>query len=72
MRAATRASTMTERKIRIMARRWPGGNPDDAADRKAVCVAAEFHRLVVRYERYAENFLGKLYFGCCLILLRLI
>src|SRR5437867_8507808 len=26
-----------------------------------------FRRLVVRYERYAENFLGMLYLGCCLI-----
>jgi len=29
-----------------------------------------FRRLVVRYERYADNFLGMLYLGCCLILLR--
>ena len=29
-----------------------------------------FRRLVVRYERYAENFLGILYLGCCVILLR--
>jgi transposase len=29
-----------------------------------------FRRLVVRYERYAENFLGILYLGCCIILLR--
>lgn len=29
-----------------------------------------FRRLVVRYERYAENFLGMLYLGCCIILLR--
>ena len=29
-----------------------------------------FRRLVVRYERYAENFLGMLQFGCCIILLR--
>jgi|HubBroStandDraft_5_1064220.scaffolds.fasta_scaffold373532_1 transposase len=29
-----------------------------------------FRRLVVRYERHAENFLGMLYLGCCLILLR--
>jgi len=27
-------------------------------------------RLVVRYERYAENFLGMLHVACCLILLR--
>ena len=26
-----------------------------------------FRRLVVRYERYAENFLGMLHLGCCLI-----
>jgi transposase len=29
-----------------------------------------FRRLVVRYERHAENFLGTLYLGFCLILLR--
>jgi transposase len=29
-----------------------------------------FRRLVVRYERFAENFLGMLHLGCCLILLR--
>src|SRR6266498_5222507 len=29
-----------------------------------------YRRLVVRYERYAENFLGMLYLGCCVILLR--
>ncbi len=29
-----------------------------------------FRRLVVRYERYAENFLGMLQLGCCIILLR--
>jgi transposase len=29
-----------------------------------------FCRLVVRCERYAENFLGMLYLGCRLILLR--
>ena len=29
-----------------------------------------FRRLVVRYERHAENFLGMLYLGCCVILLR--
>jgi len=29
-----------------------------------------FRRVVVRYERYAENFLGMLYLACCIILLR--
>lgn len=29
-----------------------------------------FRRLVVRYERYAENFLGMIHLACCLILLR--
>jgi len=29
-----------------------------------------FRRLVVRYERYAENFLGMLHLGCRIILLR--
>ena len=27
-------------------------------------------KLVVRYERYANNFLGMLHLGCCLILIR--
>ncbi len=30
----------------------------------------DVRRLVVRYERYAQNFLGMLHLGCCLILLR--
>jgi transposase len=30
-----------------------------------------FRRLVVRYERYAENFLGMLHLVCCMILLNL-
>jgi transposase len=29
-----------------------------------------FRRLVVRYERHAENFLGMIHLGCCVILLR--
>ena len=29
-----------------------------------------FRRLVVRYERYADNSLGMLHLGCCLVLLR--
>jgi transposase len=29
-----------------------------------------FRRLVVRYERFTENFLGMLHLACCLILLR--
>ena len=29
-----------------------------------------YRRLVVRYERYPENFLGMLHLACCLILLR--
>jgi hypothetical protein len=30
----------------------------------------QHRRLVVRYERYADNFLGMLHLGCCLILMR--
>jgi transposase len=30
----------------------------------------DFRRLIVRYERYAENFLGMVHLGCCIILLR--
>ncbi len=29
-----------------------------------------FRRLVVRYERYPNNFLGMLHLGCCLILMQ--
>ena len=29
-----------------------------------------FRRLVIRYERYPNNFLGMLHLGCCLILMR--
>ena len=29
-----------------------------------------YRRVVVRYERHAENFLGMLHLACCLILLR--
>ena len=29
-----------------------------------------FRRIVVRHERYAENFLGMLHLACCVILLR--
>lgn len=29
-----------------------------------------YRRIVVRYERHSENFLGMLHFACCLILLR--
>jgi transposase len=29
-----------------------------------------FRRIVVRYERFPENFLGMLHLACCLILMR--
>jgi transposase len=37
---------------------------------RALAKLQNFRRLVVRYERYAENFLGMLYLACCVILMR--
>jgi hypothetical protein len=73
MRAATR-----ERMIRIMALVLVISIgflvPKAAAQRwkieRLFAWLQNFRRLVVRYERPAENFLGMLHLGCCLILLR--
>jgi transposase len=55
-------TTQDLRRLRRYQRRWKI---------ERLCAWLQnFRRLVVRYERYAENFLGMLYLGCCLILLR--
>jgi len=45
------------RRLRRYRRRWK-------IERLFACLQ-NFRRLVVRYERYAENFLGMLYLACC-------
>jgi len=55
-------TTQDLRRLRRYRRRWKV--------ERLFAWLQNFRRLVVRYERYAENFLGMLYLGCCLILLR--
>src|SRR5882762_10314764 len=55
-------TTQDLRRLRRYRRRWK--------IERLFAWLRNFRRLVVRYERYAENFLGMLYLGCCLILLR--
>ena len=57
-----RNTTQDLRRMRRYRRRWK--------IERLFAWLQNFRRLVVRYERYAENFLGMLYLGCCLILLR--
>ena len=54
--------TQDLRRLRHYRRRWK--------IERLFAWVQNFRRLVVRYERYAENFLGLLYLGCCIILLR--
>jgi len=54
--------TQDGRRLRRQRRRWK--------IERLFAWLQNFRRLVVRYERYAENFLGMLHLGCCLILLR--
>ena len=54
--------TQDDRRMRRYRRRWKV--------ERLFAWLQNFRRLVVRYKRYAENFLGMLYLGCCLILLR--
>ena len=54
--------TQDSRRLRRYRRRWK--------IERLFAWLQNFRRLVVRYERYAENFLGMLYLGCCIILLR--
>lgn len=55
-------TTQDLRRLRRYRRRWK--------IERLFAWLQNFRRLVVRYERYAENFLGMLYLACCLILLR--
>lgn len=61
-RANRKHITQDMRRLRRYSRRWK--------IERLFAWLQNFRRLVVRYERYAENFLGMLYLGCCLILLR--
>jgi transposase len=61
-RSNRRNKTQDLRRMRRYRRRWK--------IERLFAWLQNFSRLVVRYERYAENFLGMLYLGCCLILLR--
>ena len=55
-------TTQDLRRLRRYRRRWK--------IERLFAWLQNFRRLVVRYERYADNFLGMPYLGCCLILLR--
>jgi transposase len=61
-RSNRKNKTQDLRRLRRYRRRWK--------IERLFAWLQNFRRLVVRYERYAENFLGMLYLGCCLILLR--
>ena len=61
-RCNRRNKTQDLRRMRRYRRRWK--------IERLFAWLQNFRRLVVRYERYAENFLGMLHLGCCLILLR--
>lgn len=57
-----RFKTQDNRRLRRYRRRWK--------IERLFAWLQNFRRLVVRYERHAENFLGMLQLACCLILLR--
>ncbi|PYX55968.1 MAG: IS5 family transposase [Acidobacteria bacterium] len=61
-RSNRRNKSQDARRLRRYRRRWKV--------ERLFAWLQNFRRLVVRYERYAENFLGMLHLGCCLILLR--
>jgi transposase len=61
-RSNRRIKTQDERCLRRYRRRWKV--------ERLFAWLQNFRRLVVRYERHAENFLGMLHRACCLILLR--
>jgi len=61
-RSNRRNTTQDLRRLRRYRRRWK--------IERLFTWLQNFHRLIVRYERYADNFLGMLYLGCSLILLR--
>jgi Carboxypeptidase regulatory-like domain/Transposase DDE domain len=61
-RSNRKNKTQDGRRLRRYRRRWKV--------ERLFAWLQNFRRLVVRYERHAENFLGMLHLGCCLILLR--
>ena len=61
-RSNRRIKTQDEGCLRRYRRRWK--------IERLFAWLQNFRRLVVRYERHAENFLGMLHLACCLILLR--
>ena len=61
-RSNRKNKTQDGRRLRRYCRRWK--------IERLFAWLQNFRRLVVRYERYAANFLGMLHLGCCLILIR--
>lgn len=61
-RSNRKNKTQDGRRLRRYRRRWKV--------ERLFAWLQNFRRLVVRYERHAENFLGMLHLGCCVILLR--
>jgi transposase len=61
-RSNRRIKTQDKRRLRRYRQRWK--------IERLFAWLQNFRRLVVRYERHADNFLGLLYVACCLILLR--
>ena len=61
-RSNRKNKTQDRRRMRRYRRRWK--------IERLFAWLQNYRRLVVRYERYVENFLGMLYLACCLILLR--
>jgi len=61
-RSNRKNKTQDLRRLRRYRRRWK--------IERLFAWLQNFRRLVIRYERYAENFLGMLHLGCCIILMR--
>ena len=61
-RSNRRTTTQDKRRLRQYRHRW---NVE-----RLFAWLQDFRRVVIRYQRHAENFLGMLHLGCCLILLR--
>jgi transposase len=61
-RSNRKNKTQDGRRLRRYRRRWK--------IERLFAWLQNFRRLVVRYERYANNFLGMLHLDCCLILMR--
>jgi transposase len=61
-RSNRKNKTQDLRRLRRYRRRWK--------IERLFAWLQNFRRVVVRYERYGENFLGMLHLACCVILLR--